>query len=266
MIRRIAFAGIFGVYLSLGVVINALAGQVTFLDLGASNDPTASNALGTSHAFVDDHGNSINAQGFYLHKSEWTTADLWQRNQPTDDVGLGICNPNEQGNCGNATGTDWHGDYNELSNEQGQELIQLTLPSNMRWVSITLSSLDNNGGGWNPVEHGVLIASDNAITNGDTTPSISQLLGSTNIIKFQAGDDNTLDLSGSNFASSPYLFLIAYDWTTNWINCSSNYNNDYLIKSAALVDPVPEPATLLLFGMGLLALGFLRCRRLPASA
>jgi hypothetical protein len=94
---------------------------------------------------------------------------LYRRNQPNDH-GIGVCTDAEGGSTGCAP-ADGNGDVNELSNQQTYELIVLTRPAQKEWVSVQLSSLDDNTNVANPLddENGVLYAGDSATDPGQWT-------------------------------------------------------------------------------------------------
>jgi PEP-CTERM motif len=68
------------------------------------------------------------------------------------------------------------------------------------------------------------------------------------------------DVGGLSFADYQYLLFVAYDWENG-----TNYNNDYLIAATDIDYPVPEPATVALFGLGFAGLGWMRRRQKRAT-
>ena len=207
----------------------------------------------------------ITAQGFYFTGGVWTTTDanLFGRNQ-TNDHGLGLCNvqENASGACGTGSGG---GDINELDNAGWAELIRLTLPAGYQWVSVQLSSLDNNGStDPNAWERGSLWA------DTDGLPGASGAIGNNLICNFASSGSFTCVMAGGTgaepiysipgqFANSPYLFFEPRDWRPG----GTNTNNDFLVM-AVTITQVPEPATLALVGTGLSGLGLLSRKRRKA--
>ncbi len=266
MIRKTIIVGIAAAAALGAVSVGASAHDI--VSFGGSTGLLSSN-----ENFSDAESlTSVNAQGFYLNPSSvWTPADLYRRNQ-TNDMGLGVCNPIKSSHCSNGGG-----DYNELSNLHGQELIQLTLPTpSFEWVEVDLSSLDSGG---SPKERGIVFAANSALR---TNLSLESLLdgsaaGITEISRFVTNGGSSygpIDLSG--FANSPYLYFIAFDWAaydacingnmSTASGCATYYethnnNNDYLIQDVVIAYPAPEPATLSIVGLGLAGLGFMRRRK-----
>jgi len=187
--------------------------------------------LGTSSATI----NGVVVDGFYFN-STWQAANLFRRNDD-DDHGFGICNPAET-----CVSTTSQGDINELDNAGLQELIRLTLPDGFRWLSVRLSSLDENDED-DPVERGQLFSD----IDGDPATAFDKLLR-----QFEA--------SGSNVEPSfpieavdqfaQYLFFRPFDWQNG-----TNFNNDFLVWQVRIDSRVPEPGTLGLLTAGLLGLG-----------
>jgi len=162
--------------------------------------------------------------GFYFDGS-WMPANLFRRDDD-DDHGFGICNPEET-----CVSTTSEGDINELDNAEQDELIRLTLPDGFSWVSVQLSSVDDNGGGM--PERGQLFAD----IDGDPATGLGNLLW-----PFEGGGANPVEPSFPIAAAdqfTQFLFFRAFDWVNG-----TNTNNDYLVWQTTIDGKVPEPGTL----------------------
>jgi len=239
-------------FFACGLILasTAFADPVSFV-------PAASGPLGvTSKAY-----GPITAYGFYYTGTEssagalsggnWAGANLWGRNEGSTDQGLGICNPNEGTNCGTAPFSGG-GDYNEVSNQTNAEALVLKLTTGVNWISLSLSSLDSNGG-TAPVERGLLYATNNF--DPANPASLTKIFAGTPVCKFQSGGGGAstcgdasanpvLTASTLGFTNSRYLIFRAFDWTL-----AGNKNNDYLVQAAVVT---PEPSSIVLLGTGLL--------------
>ena len=188
----------------------------------------------------------ITGSAFYLNGT-WQPSVLIVRNEGPDDQGLGVCS--EPTGCYPTSGTGG-GDWNELSQLSYHEAILLTRPDNTFWTGLWLSSLDDNDGSSSQgLENGVLYWGN--------TSDVGALIALGNSLSFSypafGGSlvEGQLVLGGFDPFAKYVLFMpggIVGD------------NNDYLVWGASLgspqgdLPPVPEPASLLLLGSGLVAL------------
>jgi hypothetical protein len=230
--------------LMLGFSVSAFA-NVPPIDFSTVGTPASFNSPAKSTATIG----GITIDAFTYSTGIYRASQLWLRNEGSSDVGLGICS--EGTLCGSPGGTG-HGDYNELSNERNFEVMRLTLPTNMIWSDLFVSSLDT--GGSNSDESGILYWSNSA------TPLLSTLSGlafSHNTLN--ADDGSIWKLLPTSFnPSDKYLFFTP--------DASNGSNNDYLVWGANVSKHVPEPAsyTLMLTGLGLI--GFMARRRKVSAA
>ena len=193
------------------------------------------------------HGSGLQATGLYFDTVSglWKPANLYARNQ-SDDHGLGVCNPLEKP----CPGPDGGGDVNELDNMGQDELIRLLLPAGFKWVSVQISSLDNNSSSSSGLfERGELWKSFNA----DPGLGFDSVLWSFD----PSGGGEPSFLIPASASTSPYLFFRPYDW----LNEGTNKNNDFLVYQV-VIDRVktPEPVSLGLLALGLVALSAVRRR------
>jgi hypothetical protein len=165
------------------------------------------------------------------YHSGYTPSKLYQRNE-TGDRGMGVCS---EGAAACASGG---GDVNELDNDGTWEIIALTLPAGYDWVSVMLSSLDQNGGAAVPQdvipERGKLYAAGNP-TDFSTWTLIADLEGS------EVDPEQTFAIPAL-FASAPYLVFEP----VNTIDDPSEEifrNNDFLVWVATITERQECPGT-----------------------
>ena len=190
--------------------------------------------------------------GFWFDGGVWSSPaelDLFRRDE-TNDHGLGVCNPDET--CTTPGG----GDINELDNLDNPELIRLTLPAGYSWVSVGVSSLDNNTDdeSIDDDERGQAFASDNA------APALG--IGGTPFEMFEGGVDTNVNPIEFVFPVpiadqfAHYIYFEPIDWENG-----TNFNNDFLVWQATIERrKTPEPGTLGLLAAGLLGLVLARRR------
>lgn len=203
----------------------------TTIPPGTNNQPLAhSETAGgvTASAFVYNGGTS------------YTDVILWLRNQ-TNDNGLGVCS---ETNC--KTGG---GDVNELSNQLNDEVIRLKAPtSNHLWTDVWVSSLDT--GGSNDAESGLVYWSNTALPNLSALTPIQIDLNDITGGGVEGSIWKHLVVNGID-PTADYLFFRADPLNTE----GGKANNDYLVWGVG-TQPVPEPGTYALMGVGLALAGF----------
>jgi len=198
-------------------------------------------------------GTGVTASGLWKDGAIWKPANLYVRNQ-TNDHGFGVCSPADDPPC---PGPDGGGDWNELDNAGAPELIRLALDldEGFQWISVQLSSLDDNDDGEPDLEFGRLWADLDGNPDSFDFP-----IDPNPLWKFQGHETNvepSFDIP-DGAASAPFLFFEPIDWRTN----GDNTNNDFLVYQVTIEQTrVAEPTAIGLLGIGLLALRRTRRRR-----
>ena len=231
--KRVFAGGVFSLLLLM-----AMVAQATTV-VNVSFAPPFGNLGSATHTY----GGLITAHGYYFDGTSWVDANLWGRGG-TNDWGVGVCNPVEFSTC-----VSGGGDVNELDNAGNNELIRLTLPNGWDWVSVQLSSLDNNGK-TDPAlwERGQLEFNSSGDPNDPTSTICTFAAGGSFSCTVVGGTgiEPVLGISPAD-RQDRYLFFRPFDWTGG-----DKTNNDFLVKGATII--TPEPASMMLLGTGLLAI------------
>ena len=186
----------------------------------------------------------ITGSAYYYDGTTWQASVLTARDDD-DDHGLGVCSE------GTTSCNEGGGDYNELSQLLNNEAILLEKPTGFSWDGLWVSSLDENGTG--NAEAGTLHwGYSNEVDALLGAPSFNFAYG-----VFGTNVEGELTLPGTFDINAPYLLFVP--------NGVKGENNDYLVWGADLISaptdvPVPEPASLVLLGSGLIALALKRRR------
>jgi hypothetical protein len=196
----------------------------------------------------------VTAEAFYRKGNNYTNAldkgkpvTLFVRNEPSTDLGFGVCSPEEQSKSQCAKPPKFGGgggDVNELDSKGTDEMIRLTLASGWTWDHVWLSSLDKE-------EKGELWISN--------SPGLNKKLSSfaTLYKKYKGTKAEYLDIALTGDAEDTrYLYFIP-----------TGDDNDHLVWKVEVspIAQVPEADSFVLLAAGLGMLSVLRWRRVAAS-
>ena len=239
--------------------VPASAGPATSFEAASISD------LGSSESFGD-----ITAYAFEFDGAIWISSTLVGRNE-TNDWGIGVCseglaacgiNPQQGGGFGNV---------NELSNQYRAEAIMLTLAPGQLWTDLWVSTLDSS-------EHGSFFFGDSTVDGAGVASLLSGAVG----CEFAADGlmppgtnsftpDGAGSVNGTVGAANCVDAAALWGTNLNVLFVAGNSqapgdDNDYLVYGASTIETtvtgvVPEPATMMLLGMGLAAVGVRQYRR-----
>jgi hypothetical protein len=155
------------------------------------------------------------------------------RDETPNDVGIGICS--NSSNCP----TSGNGNINEIDNNGSTfEVLRFAFATPTFLVNFGLSSLDSG------LKDGFAIFGSNTAQPNIST--LTALASGTNISEGSINPTITVD------ATFQYYFVTSLKRTT------SDSGSDFLVQT---ITYTPEPITISMVGLGLIALGLLRRRR-----
>ena len=229
------------------LVASTLAANAVVFDFSGAGGQT----LGTSQTFNAD-SLSVDVFGFevlFSDDASYTAADLFQRNEADNDLGLGVCNSGDNGGACSAPG---NGVTNEIDNNGGgsvYDVIRLNV-ADLVYTEIGLASLDGE-------DEANLFFSDSA------TPDLTNLDHQFADLNNPGGINPDITIL-NQFLGFDFIFI-----TVDISDTGSARNDDFLLRSLTATQgangaEVPEPMTLGLLGLGLAGLGLIRRRRKAA--
>ena len=182
----------------------------------------------------------VTVTGFADFGGGFVPAPLWVRNSGNIDNGLGVCSE------GTDRCTSGGGDVNELSMGTIAEAILLTLAPGYVWDGLWLSSLDENG-------------DPGGVENGQVFENFNQA-GNFQNFGFGIFGGAVEGELPDGFWKNTAMQLV---FIPGQIFGATGANNDYLVWGVDIAQElrVPEPATLSLFGLGLIGIGAQMRRR-----
>ncbi|MDE2090551.1 MAG: PEP-CTERM sorting domain-containing protein [Gammaproteobacteria bacterium] len=225
-----------------------MGGGLGCLAFGANAMPIHVNLAGaagsqswTSPVIGDPHG-TLTLTGWELDNGVWTPAAMTYKNPSPDETGLGVaCN---QKPIHNSCSQD------EIGTTPWQ-MIDLNISALTGWGSLTINLASVNGIGYPGGDETAYLLGADCMVGGSCTPTV---LASTPL----ASCTNFAEICSFNFTEAD-LVGITNIWVTPSLTDQSGKNNGNILLGAdfVLYTAVPEPATLGIFGLGILMIGML---------
>lgn len=229
---------------SLGWV--AFSAQAIPIHVGLQN--AAGNTSWTSPVIGDPHG-TLTLSGWEFDDGVWTDAVMTYKHSTPAETGLGVaCNQLPVHNeCGQQEigSTPW-------------QMIDLNIQHLTGWSSLTINLGSVNGVGYPGGDETGYLLGASCTVGGTCTPTV--LASCTDF--GGAGDPATCSF---NFTFAQLLGITDIWVTPSQTDQSGSNNGNILLGADFVLNTVPEPAALGMFGLGLLLLGLfvgLRRRRL----
>ncbi|MEO8778400.1 MAG: PEP-CTERM sorting domain-containing protein [Rhodanobacter sp.] len=197
----------------------------------------------TSDVIGDPHG-TVSLSGWEYDNGAWAGATMYYKNASPAETGLGVnCNEFPSGNaCGEHEigATPW-------------QMIDMNISQLTGWQSLTINLGSVNGVGNHPGEDetGYLLGAACTV-GGSCTSTVLAAAPLDSCTDFGSGHSATCSFT-LTFAQ---LGGISDIWIASSITDQSGRNDgNILLGSDFVLNPVPEPKTLGIFGLGLLLIG-----------